>query len=123
MELLGTTKISTDWKITIIKNAAELLGLQQGDILAYYLNSNNGDCSIILKKAAKASSVSEVLDALTKIEKMYNIIQKPDKMDIIRLKESIETRLTIDTKLEKDDINLIINKYFKSRGWNLSGLF
>lgn len=35
-KLLGSTKVSTDNKITIVKNAAEILGINKGDILAFY---------------------------------------------------------------------------------------
>jgi bifunctional DNA-binding transcriptional regulator/antitoxin component of YhaV-PrlF toxin-antitoxin module len=35
-KLLGSTKVSTDNKVTIVKNAAELLGVNKGDILAFY---------------------------------------------------------------------------------------
>lgn len=34
--LLGSTKVSTDNKVTIVKNAAEILGVNKGDILAFY---------------------------------------------------------------------------------------
>ena len=34
--LLGSTKVSTDNKVTIIKKAAEILGVNKGDILAFY---------------------------------------------------------------------------------------
>lgn len=34
--LLGSTKVSTDNKVTIVKNAAEILGINKGDILAFY---------------------------------------------------------------------------------------
>lgn len=35
-KLLGSTKVSTDNKITIVKTAAEILGINRGDILAFY---------------------------------------------------------------------------------------
>ena len=35
-KLLGSTKVSTDNKITIVKDAATLLGVGKGDILAFY---------------------------------------------------------------------------------------
>jgi hypothetical protein len=35
-KLLGSTKVSTDNKITIVKDAAALLGIGKGDILAFY---------------------------------------------------------------------------------------
>jgi AbrB family looped-hinge helix DNA binding protein len=35
-KLLGTSKVSTDNKITIVKDAAKILGISQGDILAFY---------------------------------------------------------------------------------------
>jgi len=34
--LLGSTKVSTDNKVTIIKKAAEILEINKGDILAFY---------------------------------------------------------------------------------------
>lgn len=34
--LLGSTKVSTDNKVTIVKKAAEILGVSKGDILAFY---------------------------------------------------------------------------------------
>jgi hypothetical protein len=35
-KLLGSTKVSTDNKVTIIKKAAEILGINKGDMLAFY---------------------------------------------------------------------------------------
>ena len=35
-KLLGASKISTDNKITIVKDAAKILGITQGDRLAFY---------------------------------------------------------------------------------------
>jgi DNA-binding LytR/AlgR family response regulator len=35
-KLLGSTKVSTDNKITIIKDAATILKINKGDILAFY---------------------------------------------------------------------------------------
>ena len=35
-KLLGTTKVSTDNKITIVKDAASILKVSRGDILAFY---------------------------------------------------------------------------------------
>jgi DNA-binding LytR/AlgR family response regulator len=35
-KLLGSTKVSTDNKVTIVKNAAEILRINKGDILAFY---------------------------------------------------------------------------------------
>ena len=34
--LLGSTKVSTDNKITIVKKAVELLGIDKGDHVAFY---------------------------------------------------------------------------------------
>lgn len=38
-KLLGSTKVSTDNKVTIIKNAAEILKIGKGDIVAFYADS------------------------------------------------------------------------------------
>jgi hypothetical protein len=35
-KLLGSTKISIDNKVTIVKNAAEILGINKGGILSFY---------------------------------------------------------------------------------------
>ena len=35
-KLLGSTKVSTDNKVTIVKDAASLLKINKGDILAFY---------------------------------------------------------------------------------------
>ncbi len=35
-KLLGSTKVSTDNKVTIVKDAAVLLKIGKGDILAFY---------------------------------------------------------------------------------------
>lgn len=35
-KFLGSTKIDTDGKVTIVKNAAEILGINKGDILSFY---------------------------------------------------------------------------------------
>lgn len=35
-KLLGSTKVSTDNKITIVKDAAEILKIKKGDIIAFY---------------------------------------------------------------------------------------
>jgi hypothetical protein len=35
-KLLGSTKIDLDNKVTIVKNAAKLLGVNKGDILSFY---------------------------------------------------------------------------------------
>jgi len=48
MKLLGTSKISTDNKITIIKEVAELLKLKQGNLVVFYLNDAK---DVVLKKA------------------------------------------------------------------------
>jgi hypothetical protein len=34
--LLGSTKVSTDNKVTVVKNASELLKIQKGDLIAFY---------------------------------------------------------------------------------------
>ena len=34
--LLGSTRVSTDNKITIVKEAASILAINKGDILAFY---------------------------------------------------------------------------------------
>lgn len=46
MKIIGTTKVASQTKITVIRPVAELLGVKPGDILAF-LQSINGD--IILK--------------------------------------------------------------------------
>jgi hypothetical protein len=38
-KLLGTTKVSTDNKVTIVKDAATTLKINRGDILAFYLEN------------------------------------------------------------------------------------
>ena len=38
-KLLGSTKVSTDNKVTVVKDAAVLLKLGKGDILAFYLEN------------------------------------------------------------------------------------
>lgn len=35
-KLLGSTKVSTDNKVTIVKDAASILKINKGDILAFY---------------------------------------------------------------------------------------
>lgn len=35
-KLLGSTKVSTDNKVTIVKDAAIILNVNKGDILAFY---------------------------------------------------------------------------------------
>ena len=35
-KLLGSTKVSTDNKVTIVKDAAAILSISQGDIIAFY---------------------------------------------------------------------------------------
>ncbi len=35
-KLLGSTKVSTDNKVTIVKDAANILKINKGDILAFY---------------------------------------------------------------------------------------
>lgn len=48
MKLIGTSKISTDNKITIIKEVAQKLKIEQGDMIAFYEDEKH---NIILKKA------------------------------------------------------------------------
>jgi hypothetical protein len=38
-KLLGSTKVSTDNKVTIVKDAAALLKIEKGDVLAFYLEN------------------------------------------------------------------------------------
>lgn len=38
-KLLGSTKVSTDNKVTIVKDAAILLKIGRGDVLAFYLEN------------------------------------------------------------------------------------
>lgn len=47
MRLLGTSKTSTDNKITIIKEVAQKLKIEQGDIVAFYDDEKG---NIIIKK-------------------------------------------------------------------------
>lgn len=35
-KLLGSTKVSTDNKVTIVKDAAAILDIGKGDVLAFY---------------------------------------------------------------------------------------
>ena len=49
MKLLNTSKVSTDKKITIIKEAAEKLKISEGDILGFYEDDRG---NIILKKVS-----------------------------------------------------------------------
>lgn len=35
-KLLGSTKVSTDNKVTIVKDAATILKIAKGDVLAFY---------------------------------------------------------------------------------------
>lgn len=35
-KLLGSTKVSTDNKVTIVKDAAAILKINKGDIIAFY---------------------------------------------------------------------------------------
>jgi hypothetical protein len=35
-KLLGSTKVSTDNKVTIVKDAASMLKIAKGDVLAFY---------------------------------------------------------------------------------------
>jgi hypothetical protein len=35
-KLLGSTKVSTDNKVTIVKDAATILKINKGDVLAFY---------------------------------------------------------------------------------------
>jgi bifunctional DNA-binding transcriptional regulator/antitoxin component of YhaV-PrlF toxin-antitoxin module len=48
MKLIGTSKTSTDNKITIIKEVAQKLKIEQGDIIAFYEGEEG---NIIIKKA------------------------------------------------------------------------
>lgn len=48
MRLLGTSKASTDNKITLIKEVAQKLKIEQGDIVAFYDDEKG---NIIIKKA------------------------------------------------------------------------
>ena len=50
MSLIGTSKISTDKKITLIKDVAELLDINEGDTVAFYHDDQN-KARVILKKA------------------------------------------------------------------------
>lgn len=45
-KLLGSTKVSTDNKVTIVKDAASILKINRGDILAFY----EEDGKIIIEK-------------------------------------------------------------------------
>ena len=36
IRLLGTTKLSTDNKMTLIERVAEVLGTKKGDLIAFY---------------------------------------------------------------------------------------
>lgn len=36
--LLGSTKVSTDNKVTIVKDAAAILKIGKGDVLAFYID-------------------------------------------------------------------------------------
>lgn len=47
MKLLGTSKISTDNKATIIKDVAQKLNMAQGDLLGFYEGDNG---NIVIKK-------------------------------------------------------------------------
>lgn len=47
MNLLGTSKISTDNKITIIKDAAKKLKIEQGDLIGFY---NDDVGNVVIKK-------------------------------------------------------------------------
>jgi len=38
-KLLGSTKVSTDNKVTIVKDAASILGIDKGDVLAFFLEN------------------------------------------------------------------------------------
>ncbi len=35
-KLLGSTKVSTDNKVTIVKTASEILNIKKGDLIAFY---------------------------------------------------------------------------------------
>lgn len=35
-KLLGSTKVSTDNKVAVVKNASEILGIKKGDLIAFY---------------------------------------------------------------------------------------
>ncbi len=35
-KLLGSTKVSTSNKVTLIKNVSEILGITKGDLIAFY---------------------------------------------------------------------------------------
>ena len=48
MKLLGTSKASTDNKITIVKDVAQKLNIKQGDIVAFYEDEKH---DVIIKKA------------------------------------------------------------------------
>ncbi len=50
MNIIGTSKISTDKKITLIKDVAELLDVDEGDMVAFYHDDQNEN-RVILKKA------------------------------------------------------------------------
>jgi|GEM_PF-1614047 len=38
-KMLGSTKVSTDNKVTIVKDAAKILKICKGDIIAFYLEN------------------------------------------------------------------------------------
>ncbi len=46
-KLLGTSKISSGFKTTIIRSVVEKLGLKEGDLLVYY----EKDGEIVIRKA------------------------------------------------------------------------
>jgi len=46
-KLLGTTKLSTDNKMTLIEQAAEIMNAKKGDLIAFYLV----DGKIVIEKA------------------------------------------------------------------------
>lgn len=45
--MLGSTKVSTNRKISLVKEAAEKLGVEEGDYVIFYENENG---KIVLEK-------------------------------------------------------------------------
>lgn len=111
MKLLGTSKVSTDNKITVVKEAAEIFDLKEGDLLAFYEDDDRG---VYLKKAS-FTDIAEAFEALELLKKHYDKMQKPAVVDIPRLKHSMDGMLAAETNLDKKDAMAVINRYFLNK--------
>ena len=119
MRLLGTSKVSTDNKITVVKEAAEFFQLEDGDLLAFYQDDENNETDELILRKANFINVPKIFEALEILKKNYDKLSKPpgSKEDMSRLQKSMDRRLASETKLNKKDSQSVITKYITDRGW------